>query len=43
MGTPEFKNARIAMVDGQIRPANVTHYNIIETMLSVPREMYFPE
>ncbi|MEE2773987.1 MAG: protein-L-isoaspartate O-methyltransferase [Pseudomonadota bacterium] len=43
MGNTEFKNARIAMVDGQIRPADVTHYNIIETMLAVPREVYFPE
>ena len=31
------------MVDGQIRPADVTHYNIIDAMLKVPREVFFPE
>ena len=31
------------MVDCQIRPADVTHYNIIDSMLKVPREEFFPE
>ena len=31
------------MVDCQIRPADVTHYNIIDAMLKVPREVFFPE
>ena len=43
MSKTDFETARIAMVDCQIRPADVTHYNIIETMLKVPREEFFPE
>ena len=31
------------MVDCHIRPADVTHYNIIASMLKVPREEFFPE
>ena len=31
------------MVDGQIRPADVTHHNILDAMLRVPREVFFPE
>ena len=43
MSKTDFKISRIAMVDCQIRPADVTHYNIIEAMLKVPREVFFPE
>ncbi|MFQ5622242.1 MAG: protein-L-isoaspartate O-methyltransferase [Paracoccaceae bacterium] len=37
-----FAASREAMVDCQIRPADVTRYPIIEAMLSVPREQYLP-
>ena len=43
MSKTDFETARIAMVDCQIRPADVTHYNIIDAMLKVPREVFFPE
>jgi protein-L-isoaspartate(D-aspartate) O-methyltransferase len=43
MSKTNFKIARVAMVDSQIRPADVTHYNIIDSMLRVPREEFFPE
>ena len=43
MSKTNFNTARVAMVDCQIRPADVTHYNIIEWMLKIPREEYFPE
>ena len=43
MSKTNFKTARVAMVDCQIRPADVTHYNIIDSMLKVPREEFFPE
>ena len=43
MNKIDFQAARTAMVDCQIRPADVTHYNIIEAMLKVPREIFFPE
>ena len=43
MRKTNFKTARLAMVDCQIRPADVTHYNIIDSMLKVPREEFFPE
>ncbi len=38
----DYQAARIAMVDGQIRPSDVTLYPILEAMLSVPREIYVP-
>ena len=38
----DYQAARIAMVDGQIRPSDVTLYPIIEAMLNVPREVYVP-
>ena len=38
----DFKDAREAMVDGQVRPADVTRYNIIEAMLAIPRETFVP-
>ncbi len=39
----EFMSARIKMVDCQVRPADVTDHDIIETMLAVPREEFVPE
>lgn len=38
----DFQAARIAMVDGQVRPSDVTLYPIIEAMLAVPREVFVP-
>lgn len=34
--------ARIAMVDRQVRPSDVTSYPIIDAMLAVPRERFAP-
>lgn len=39
----DFAAAREAMVDRQVRPADVTLYPIIAAMLAVPREDYVPE
>jgi protein-L-isoaspartate(D-aspartate) O-methyltransferase len=39
----DFALARQAMVDCQIRPADVTRYAIIESMLAVPRELFVPK
>lgn len=38
----DFQAARTAMVDGQIRPSDVTLYPILESMLTVPREAFVP-
>ncbi len=38
----DFTAARIAMVDCQVRPSDVTLYPVIEAMLSVPREEFVP-
>ncbi len=38
----DFAAAREAMVDCQVRPADVTRYPIIEAMLVVPREDFVP-
>ena len=38
----DFATVREAMVDGQVRPSDVTLYPVIEAMLSVPREDYVP-
>ena len=38
----DYKTARIAMVDCQVRPSDVTKYPIIDALLSVPREAYVP-
>jgi protein-L-isoaspartate(D-aspartate) O-methyltransferase len=38
----DFAAAREAMVDGQVRPSDVTRYPIILAMLDVPREDYVP-
>jgi protein-L-isoaspartate(D-aspartate) O-methyltransferase len=47
-GTPEgtlmsgFTIARQKMVDGQVRPSDVTDIRIIDAMLAVPREAFVP-
>lgn len=38
----DFAQARTMMVDGQVRPSDVTLYPIIEAMLAVPREEFVP-
>jgi len=39
----DFATQRTAMVDGQVRPSDVTLYPVIEAMQHVPREDYVPE
>ncbi len=39
----DFSIARQKMVDGQVRPSDVTDSRIIEAMLAVPREAFVPE
>ena len=38
-----FQKSRIAMVDCQVRPSDVTRYNVIEAMLTVKREEFVPD
>jgi protein-L-isoaspartate(D-aspartate) O-methyltransferase len=38
-----FSTARQKMVDGQVRPSDVTDIRIIEAMLTVPREAFVPQ
>jgi protein-L-isoaspartate(D-aspartate) O-methyltransferase len=38
-----FWTARQKMVDGQVRPSDVTDFRIIDAMLAVPREAFVPE
>jgi len=38
----DYKTARTAMVDCQVRPSDVTKYPIIDALLSIPREAYVP-
>lgn len=38
----DYQAARTAMVDGQVRPSDVTLYPVIEAMLHVPREVFVP-
>ncbi len=38
----DFAAARVAMVDCQVRPSDVTLYPVIEAMLSVPKEEFVP-
>jgi len=38
----DFLTARQNMVDGQVRPSDVTEFRIIEAMLTVPREVFVP-
>jgi protein-L-isoaspartate(D-aspartate) O-methyltransferase len=44
-GSPmsDFSTARQKMVDGQVRPSDVTDLRIIDAMLAVPREAFVPE
>jgi protein-L-isoaspartate(D-aspartate) O-methyltransferase len=39
----DYKTARTAMVDCQVRPSDVTKYPIIDALLSTPREAYVPD
>jgi protein-L-isoaspartate(D-aspartate) O-methyltransferase len=38
-----FATARQKMVDGQVRPSDVTDTRILDAMLAVPRELFLPE
>src|SRR5207247_9477881 len=38
-----FATARQKMVDGQVRPSDVTDIRILDAMLAVPREAFVPE
>ena len=38
-----FSTARQKMVDGQVRPSDVTDVRILDAMLAVPREVFVPE
>lgn len=38
-----FATARQKMVDGQVRPSDVTDIRIIDAMLAMPREAFVPE
>lgn len=38
-----YDRLRRMMVDTQVRPSDVTRYNVIEAMLTVPRERFVPE
>lgn len=37
-----FSTARQKMVDGQVRPSDVTDIRILDAMLAVPRELFVP-
>jgi protein-L-isoaspartate(D-aspartate) O-methyltransferase len=39
----DFAPARQKMVDGQVRPSDVTDLRILDAMLNVPREAFVPE
>ena len=39
----DFSTARQKMVDGQVRPSDVTDIRIIDAMLAIPREAFVPE
>ena len=39
----DFSTTRQKMVDGQVRPSDVTDLRIIDAMLAVPREAFVPE
>lgn len=38
----DFAAARVAMVDRQVRPSDVTSFTIIDAMLRIPRERFTP-
>ena len=40
---PDFAARRTAMVDTQVRPADVTRFPIIDAFLRVPRERFVPD
>src|SRR5438309_1638132 len=39
----DFSTARQKMVDGQVRPSDVTDLRIIDAMAEIPRELFVPE
>jgi protein-L-isoaspartate(D-aspartate) O-methyltransferase len=39
----DFSTARQKMVDGQVRPSDVTDIRVIDAMLAVPREAFVPQ
>lgn len=39
----DFATLRRMMVDGQVRPADVTQWPLIEAMLEIPRERFVPD
>lgn len=39
----DFEDARLRMVDGQVRTADVTSYGVIDAMLWAPRERFMPD
>ena len=41
--TSDFVTARQKMVDGQVRPSDVTDIRILDAMLAVPRESFVPQ
>lgn len=38
----DFSQARVTMVDTQVRPSDVTRLPVIEAMLSIPRDAFVP-
>jgi len=38
----DFKSRRVTMVDTQVRPSDVTKFQVIDAMLAIPREAYVP-
>ena len=39
----DFVQKRIAMVDTQVRPSDVTKFPIIDAMLTIAREQFIPD
>src|ERR1700712_5113248 len=39
----DFSTARQKMVDGQVRPSDVTDMRLLDAMVAVPREAFVPE
>lgn len=39
----DFSTLRLKMVDGQVRPSDVTDSRIIDAMMAVPREAFVPQ
>ncbi|MEL6645843.1 MAG: protein-L-isoaspartate O-methyltransferase [Pseudomonadota bacterium] len=40
---PDYAARRTMMVDTQVRPSDVTKFPIIDTLLTVPRELFVPQ